>query len=52
MPDQPTAEQLAAQAIADCGGDRDAALLLLAHLLVNARRGLSPGFLRLGQTER
>ncbi|GAA4247548.1 hypothetical protein GBZ26_11255 [Azospirillum formosense] len=47
-PLQPDAQQVADKALADCGGERDAALLLLAHLLINARRGMSPGFLRLG----
>ncbi|OYD80932.1 hypothetical protein CHT98_28450 (plasmid) [Azospirillum brasilense] len=47
-PLQPNAQQVAAQALADCGGDRDAAILLLAHLLIQTRRGMCPGFLRLG----
>lgn len=41
------AEARVAQALADCDGDKDAALLLLAHLLVNAQRGMSAGMLRL-----
>ncbi|WP_175426633.1 hypothetical protein [Azospirillum brasilense] len=47
-PLQPDAQQVAAQALADCGGNEAAARLLLAHLLINARRGTCPGFLRLG----
>ena len=48
MQPPPDPRRIADKALEDCGGDRDAALLLLAHLLVNARRGVSPGFLRLG----
>lgn len=42
-----TVQAHAARALVDCGGDKDAALLLLAHLLVNALRGSSAGMLRL-----
>ncbi|CBS87023.1 hypothetical protein [Azospirillum lipoferum] len=50
MPDSSSpAEQEVQQALAACGGDRDAALLLLAHLFCNARRAICGGFLRLGQ---
>lgn len=41
------AETRVAQALTDCNGDKDAALLLLAHLLNNALRGISAGMLRL-----
>jgi hypothetical protein len=52
MPDTPSpAEQEVQQALDACGGDRDAALLLLAHTLINARRAICGGFLRLGQSE-
>ncbi len=52
MPDGPSqAEQEVQQALEACDGDRDAALLLLAHTLVNARRAMCSGFLRLGQPE-
>jgi hypothetical protein len=37
------------QALDACGGDRDAALLLLGQLLSTARRAVCGGFLRLGQ---
>ncbi|CAO3445695.1 hypothetical protein [Azospirillum argentinense] len=47
-PAQPDARQVATQALADCEGSKDDALLLLAHLLIQTRRGMSPGFLRLG----
>ncbi|QCO19469.1 hypothetical protein D3869_29940 (plasmid) [Azospirillum brasilense] len=47
-PDQFDAQQVATQALSDCEGSKDGALLLLAHLLINARLGMSPGFLRLG----
>ncbi|MBP2233498.1 hypothetical protein J2847_006839 [Azospirillum agricola] len=40
------------RALADCDGNKDAALLLLAHLLVNAKRGLSAGHLRLPPADR
>lgn len=36
-----------ARVLADCNGDKDAALLLLAHLLINALRAASAGHLRL-----
>ncbi|MDR6770390.1 hypothetical protein [Azospirillum sp. BE72] len=53
MPDNPTpAEQEVQQALDACGGNRDAALLLLAHLFVNAQRGLSAGLLRLPPADR
>lgn len=45
------AEQEVQQALDACGGNADAALLLLAHTLVNARRAMCGGFLRLGQPE-
>lgn len=52
MPDGPSpAEQEVQQALDACGGNRDAALLLLGQLLSTARRGLCGGFLRLGQPE-
>jgi hypothetical protein len=52
MPDGPSqAEQEVRQVLDVCGGDRDAALLLLAHLLCNARRAVCGGFLRLGQPD-
>lgn len=47
-PAQPDAQQLADKALADCEGSKDDALLLLAYLLINARRGMCSGFLRLG----
>ncbi|MGY0793071.1 hypothetical protein [Azospirillum argentinense] len=47
---QHDAQQVATQALADCEGSKDDALLLLAHLLINARRGMCSGFQRLGQT--
>ncbi|UKJ74467.1 hypothetical protein [Azospirillum brasilense] len=43
-----TDQQVATQALADCEGSKDDALLLLAHLLVNARRGMCSGFQQLG----
>ncbi|WP_376957748.1 hypothetical protein ABNQ39_11505 [Azospirillum sp. A26] len=50
MPDGSSpAEQ---QALADCGGDKDAAILLLALLLTKARGGLSAGLLRLPPADR
>lgn len=47
-PAQPDAQQVADKALADCGGNEAAARLLLALLLIQARRGMCPGFLRLG----
>lgn len=41
-------QQVATQALADCEGSKDDALLLLAYLLTNARRGMCFGFRRLG----
>jgi hypothetical protein len=53
MPNAPTpAEQEVQQALAECGGNKDAALLLLALLLTKARGGLSAGMLRLPPTDR
>lgn len=53
MPDSPSpAEQEVQQALDACGGNAHAALLLLAHLLCNARRGLSAGLLRLPPADR
>lgn len=46
-PHPETAEQVVERTLADCGGNAAAALLLLAHLLIAARRGLTAGFLRL-----
>ncbi|WP_172428524.1 hypothetical protein [Azospirillum brasilense] len=43
-PDQHDAQQVATQALVDCEGSKDDALLLLAHLLINARRGMCSGF--------
>ncbi|MFC5358045.1 hypothetical protein [Azospirillum himalayense] len=51
-PGQHDAQQVAAQALADCEGSKDDALLLLAHLLINARRGMCSGFQRLGPQRR
>ncbi|OYD83632.1 hypothetical protein [Azospirillum brasilense] len=45
---QPDAQAIATQALADCEGSKDDALLLLAYLRINARRGMSAGHLRLG----
>jgi len=50
--DQHDAQQVATQALADCEGSKDDALLLLAYLLINARRGMCSGFYRLGLPER
>ena len=51
-PDQSNPEAaIVAQVLADCGGNKDAALLLLAHLLRNARQGMSAGMLRLPPTD-
>ncbi|NUB13810.1 hypothetical protein GAY28_14545 [Azospirillum brasilense] len=50
--DQHDAQQVATQALADCEGSKDDALLLLAHLLINARRGMCSGFQRLGPLAR
>ncbi len=47
--DQHDAQQIADKALADCGGNEPAARILLAHLLINARRGMCSGFQRLGQ---
>ncbi|WP_454021218.1 hypothetical protein [Azospirillum sp. Marseille-Q6669] len=47
-PGQHDAQQVATQALADCGGNEPAARLLLAHQLIVARRGMSAGHLRLG----
>ncbi|CAO3453833.1 hypothetical protein [Azospirillum argentinense] len=47
-PAQPDAQQVADKALTDCGGNEAAARLLLALLLIQSRRGMSPGFLRLG----
>ncbi|MGF7178189.1 hypothetical protein [Azospirillum doebereinerae] len=53
MPDRPeTAEEAVTRTLADCEGNRDAALLVLAHSLINARRGLSAGLLRLLPADR
>lgn len=53
MPDGPSpAEQEVQQALAACDGNRDAALLLLAHFLTVARGGLSAGLLRLPPADR
>ena len=48
----PAAQVRAAKALADCGGDRDAALLLLATLLEAALIGTSAGLLRLSPPPR
>jgi len=45
-------EARVAQALADCGGNKDAALLLLAFLLRNAQQGMSAGMLRLPSAQR
>ncbi|MBK4723570.1 hypothetical protein JJL56_32535 [Azospirillum sp. YIM DDC1] len=47
-PDQHDAQLVADKVLADCEGSKDDALLLLAQLLINARRGMCAGFLRLG----
>ncbi|SMF92342.1 hypothetical protein SAMN02982917_0568 [Azospirillum oryzae] len=53
MPDGPSpAEQEVQQALDACGGNKDAALLLLALLLTKARGGLSAGMLRLPPANR
>lgn len=53
MPNHPeTAEEVVQRTLADCEGDREAALLLLAHTLVNARRGICHGFLHQRQPAR
>lgn len=53
LPDRPeTAEEAVTRTLADCEGNRDAALLVLAHSLINARRGLSAGLLRLLPADR
>lgn len=49
---QPDAQQVADKALEDCGGDEAAARLLLAHLLTQVRRGMCPGFLRIGPPDR
>lgn len=43
----PAAQARVGKALADCDGDKDAALLLLAHLLESALPGVSAGMLRL-----
>lgn len=51
MPDhtEPAARREVAAALDACGGDKDAALLLLlAHLLTIAKRGMCAGFLHHG----
>ena len=52
MPDGPSPAEQVQQALADCGDDKDAALLLLALLLTKARGGLSAGLLRLPPADR
>lgn len=43
---------IVAQVLADCGGNMEAALLLLANLYRNARQGMSAGMLRLPPAQR
>ncbi|TWA76864.1 hypothetical protein FBZ83_1175 [Azospirillum brasilense] len=49
---QPDAQAVADKALADCEGSKDDALLLLAHLLINACRGMCSGFQRIGAARR
>lgn len=42
-----TPEEVVAAVLDDVGGDRDAALLTLAALLIAARAGMSAGLMRL-----